>query len=315
MTTSRSTLTTGIGLAILATLAWSLNFIAPHVTGAYGLYDLLMVRFLFAGAAGLAAVILWRGRLRCLGRGQVALAAMLGVVGYLGYGSCIAAGVAFGGPVLTATLVGLVPVLLALLGNARERRVRWCSLAVPLGCVLFGLLCSTLSGPSAAQTGATAWGAGFSVLAVALWLLFSLLNQRAMDGLPSKLAGLWTGLMMGGAGVTTLCLIPLLQGVGLTRFPSADFGIVQAGHFYLWAAFIALASSVVGAWAWNAATQRLPMVLSGQLICLESLFAALLGLCFEGRWPTALELAGLLAVLVGAALAVGNLLRATDRRT
>ncbi|MFS0828130.1 hypothetical protein [Pseudomonas phoenicis] len=45
------------------------------------------------------------------------------------------------------------------------------------------------------------------------------------------------------------------------------------------------------------------------------MFAALLGLCFEGRWPAALELTGLLAVLVGAALAVGNLLRAVDRRT
>ncbi len=67
---------------------------------------------------------------------------------------------------------------------------------------------------------------------------------------------------------------------------------------------IALMSSVVGAWAWNAASQRLPMVLSGQLIALESLFATLLGLWFHGRLPTLLETSGFAAVLVGVIMAV-----------
>ena len=65
---------------------------------------------------------------------------------------------------------------------------------------------------------------------------------------------------------------------------------------------------MIGAWAWNAATRRLPMVLSGQLISLESLFAALLGLLFNARLPTVIETSGLIAVITGAGLAVHSIL-------
>jgi drug/metabolite transporter (DMT)-like permease len=61
---------------------------------------------------------------------------------------------------------------------------------------------------------------------------------------------------------------------------------------------------VAGGWAWNLATRYLPMVLSAQLISLESLFASVLGLLFHGRWPTLFEALGLGAVLLGAMLAV-----------
>ena len=73
----------------------------PIRQGAYTIYDLMIVRFLIAGALGLGVVLLYRTQLRLLRRNQVLLAASLGVVGYLGYSACIAAGIIFGGPVLT----------------------------------------------------------------------------------------------------------------------------------------------------------------------------------------------------------------------
>lgn len=88
------------------------------------------------------------------------------------------------------------------------------------------------------------------------------------------------------------------------KLPPLGFGLAQAGPLYAWSLTIAVMSTVIGAWAWNAATRRLPMVLSGQLIALESLFASLLGLGFHGRWPTPMETAGLAAVLIGVVMAV-----------
>ncbi|AHG43525.1 hypothetical protein N018_08085 [Pseudomonas syringae CC1557] len=79
----------------------------------------------------------------------------------------------------------------------------------------------------------------------------------------------------------------------------------------LWGLIIAVLSSVIGAWAWNSATRRLPMVLSGQLISLEGLFAAALGFLFEGRLPTPTEASGLIALLTGAGIAVHRILSAT----
>jgi drug/metabolite transporter (DMT)-like permease len=81
---------------------------------------------------------------------------------------------------------------------------------------------------------------------------------------------------------------------------------------YAWGLFIALMSSVVGAWAWNAASRRLPMVLSGQLISLESLFATILGLMFHQRLPTLWETSGLAGVLVGVVVAVRIILTSSE---
>jgi drug/metabolite transporter (DMT)-like permease len=296
----------GASLAVVATLGWALNFITPYVTGDYSLYDVMTVRFLIAGALGVAGMILCRAQLRLLRPGQLLVAAGLGTTGCLGYGVCIAAGVVFGGPVLTPAFVGMVPVLLALLGNARNKTVPWRRLAVPLGFLTVGLLLSNLGSLNQAASGNGTWLAGlfFSVSAVVLWVGFSVINQKYMQDLPAAATGAWTALMLVGTGIATLCLMPVVQAFGLLKLPTLGFGLAQAGPLYAWSLAIALMSTVIGAWAWNAATRRLPMVLSGQLIALESLFATLLGLWFHGRWPTTMETAGLAAVLIGVVMAV-----------
>ena len=306
MPTAHSNILIGVALAVVATLSWALNFVAPYVTGAYSLYDLMAIRFLIAGGLGAAVVLFCRAQLRLLRRHQQCLAAGLGVIGYLAYSSCIAAGVIFGGPVLTPAFIGLVPVLLALLGNARNKTLPWRRLAMPLAFLTAGLLLSNISSANQPATGDGSWlmGVVFSIGAVALWLVFSVLNQSALGRLPAHASALWTGLMMTGAGIGTLCLLPLVQALGLLKLPSLGFSLSQAGQLYGWGFLIALMSSLVGAWAWNAASRRLPMVLSGQLIALESLFATLLGLVFHGRLPTLLEASGLAAVLVGVVMAV-----------
>lgn len=314
MVSARANIVTGVTLAVVATLSWALNFIAPYVTGAYTLYDLLIVRFLIAGALGMGVMMFYRAQLRRLRRGQLLLGASLGVIGYLGYSACIAAGVIFGGPVMTPAFIGIVPVLLALLGNATTKTLQWRRLAVPLTFMTVGLLLSNLSSLHQPLTSGSSWlmGLFFSIGAVVLWLAFSLLNQSALATLPANASGVWTGLMMAGAGMGTLCLLPAVQALDLLKLPSLGFSVALAGDLYAWGLVIALMSSVIGAWAWNAASRRLPMVLSGQLIALESLFATLLGLLFHDRLPTPLEASGLAAVLIGVVMAVHIILTASE---
>ena len=140
MPRSDSNTTTGVALAVVATLSWALNFIAPYVTGAYSIYDLMIVRFLIAGTLGAGVMVFYRARLRFLSREQQLLGASLGVIGYLGYSTCIAAGVIYAGPVLTPALIGMVPLLQAVLGNATSRTIEWRKLAIPLALMTGGLL-------------------------------------------------------------------------------------------------------------------------------------------------------------------------------
>lgn len=303
MTSAAASMFIGLLLAVIATLGWALNFITPYVTGDYSLYDLMVVRFLLVGVLGGGGIFLCRAQLPLIKPRKQLLAAGLGALGCLGYGVCIAAGVHFAGPVLTPAMVGTVPVLLALLGNARHKTVEWRRLITPLSCLLVGLSLSNFGSVHQPSLSAGSWLAGLfcSLGAVALWLLFSVLNQ---EHLPAQATGLWTALMLVGAGLAALCLLPLMYALGLLKLPTLGFGLAQAGALYAWSLVIAVMSTVVGAWAWNAATRRLPMVLSGQLIALESLFATLLGLGFAGRGPTLMEAAGLAAVLIGVVIAV-----------
>ena len=314
MTTAHSNIIAGVTLAVVATLSWALNFVAPYVTGAYNIYDLLIIRFLIAGALGVGVVMLFRTQLRLLRRDQQLLAASLGVIGYLGYSTCIAAGVIFGGPVLTPAFIGMVPVLLALLSNAKKKTIQWRRLTIPLTFLTGGLLLSNISSINQPVSGDGSWlmGLVFSISAVVLWLVFSLLNQSALGKLPANASGIWTGLMMAGAGMGTVCVLPVVQALDLLKLPTLGFSVSLAGDLYVWGFVIAVMSSLVGAWAWNAASRRLPMVLSGQLISLESLFATLLGLLFHSRLPTPLEVSGLAAVLVGVIIAVRIILTSVD---
>ena len=184
--------------------------------------------------------------------------------------------------------------------------MQWRRLAAPLSCLTVGLLLSNLGSLHQPSLAVGAWLTGlfFSLSAVAVWLWFSVINQRQLADLPAQALGLWTALMLVGAGIAALALVPLLYALDLFRLPMLGFGFARAGPLYAWSLIIAVMSTVVGAWAWNAATRRLPMVLSGQLIALESLFASLLGLWFHGRRPTLMEAAGLGAVLIGVVMAV-----------
>ena len=101
-----------------------------------------------------------------------------------------------------------------------------------------------------------------------------------------------------------LLVMPLGDAFDLFEMPSQGASFASAGGLYVWAFVIAMLSSVLGAWAWNKASRYLPMVLSGQLIALESLFATLFGLLFEQRLPTLYEALGITAVLTGAMLAI-----------
>jgi drug/metabolite transporter (DMT)-like permease len=272
----------------------------------YSIQDFMLVRFMMAGALGLLLLPVYRWQLRGLSLSQWLTCMGLGALGYLAYSSCIAGGVIYGGPLMIAAFIGAVPVLQALLGNARDRALRWGQLVLPISllCLGLGLInLQVLRDPADANTHLWA-GLAFSLAAVVIWLSFSVVNQAAMEHLPPHATSAWTCLMMIGAGLAALLLTPLAWASHWLQLPVQGIDTPAALRLYGWALLIALLSSVIGAWAWNLASRRLPMVLSGQLIALESFFATVLGLAFHGRLPTPAEAIGLALILFGTVYSV-----------
>ncbi len=299
----------GIAAAIFAAFAWSLNFIAPYAVGPYSTYDLAVCRFLMSGLLGL--LVFWQVERRSAARPGLrdwAMAAWLGLIGYVGYFLTIMGAVLYAGPVIPPAFVALVPVVLAIVGNRGQGQLPWRALALPLGLALVGLLLvnvHSLDGLAHGSAGNTLVGIVFSIAAVALWTLFGVTNQAALRQRPQMDARTWTALMMVGGALEIALFIPVGLALGLFRVPQLGLGGSAGSTFLLFALALALLGSIAGSWAWTIASQRLPIGLAGQLIATETIFATTFGLLASQRWPAWYEAAGVALLLLGVVVAIG----------
>ncbi|OXC71699.1 DMT family transporter [Caballeronia sordidicola] len=300
----------GISAAIFAAFAWSLNFIAPYVTGAYSIYDLAVCRFMMSGVLGLAILFALRGRGPRLTFVDWIVAAWLGLIGYVGYFLTIMIAVLYAGPIIPPAFVALVPVVLAIVANLGSRGIRWRSLALPLVLATTGLLLLNaanilhLAQRSAGSTRSIGIGIVFSIAAVSLWTLFGVSNEAALRSRPGMDARIWTALMMIAGSIEIVAFVPVGLSLGLFRFVQVGFDWNLFWPIFASALVLAAVGSIGGSWAWTIASQRLPLGLAGQLIATETIFATSFGLFAHRRWPTWSEVLGITVLLIGVVSAI-----------
>jgi drug/metabolite transporter (DMT)-like permease len=297
----------GILAALLAALAWSLNFIVPFVIGAYSIFDIALVRFFVSGLlASTYLMIKWK-TVRHLKLEDWLMTFALGMVGYLVYFQALAAAAMYAGPVIAPAFLALVPVVLAIAGNLRQPTIAWRHLVVPFALATFGLLLvnwGSFDRSAIAEAPSLLIGIPLAILAAACWVWFGLLNQSALAKRPQMDAGVWTALIMTGASLGMFAFVPF--GILLNVFAASRLGIgwSVAASLYVWGTLLALTASLGGAFAWTFASQRLPVALSAQLITMESVFGTTLGLLIRRRWPTFTEGVGMIVLLTGVAAAI-----------
>jgi drug/metabolite transporter (DMT)-like permease len=305
----------GIIAAVLAAGSWSLSFIVPFVIGDYSLFDFALIEFVFAGILSLG--LLWRNSraVRMLKPRDWLSACSLGVIGYAGYFLAVMGAAVYAGPVIAPAFIGLVPVVLAIAGNLRERTVSWKTLALPLTLTTIGLF--LVNGSGFARSGTLEMrslliGIPLAILAVTLWTLFGLMNQSALAKRPQMDAGVWTALIMIGAGLAMLAFLPIGLLLGVFEIPRLGLRWEVAGPFLIWSVALAVFANVGGAMAWTFASQRLPVALSAQLITMEPALATVLGLLVHHRWPSPAEVIGMVMLLIGVVIAIGIFTRSTN---
>lgn len=301
----------GVAAGLFTGALWALTFVVPKVVSPFTAVDLAVVRY---GLFGLLSVLLMvhpRFRPGAVGWRIGALGIGLGAVSYVGYFLVIAAAVHFAGPAIPPLVVGAMPVVIGLLGNRGPDRVAFARLAAPLVLVGGGLVLVNLetffSGTVVQGSGLRfAAGLGFSVLALAMWSGYAVINAAVLKraGAPSTLA--WAGLQGIGALFGVMPLISLTSWVVLpvADLPGGGWWSPEAARFTAVAVFMALAATWLATWTWIIASQRLPLVLSSQLIVAETLFGLLFGFAWEARWPSVLEGSGAAIQVVGVAAAI-----------
>jgi drug/metabolite transporter (DMT)-like permease len=160
------------------------------------------------------------------------------------------------------------------------------------------------------QSKSLALGIPLSILAVAFWTSFGLLNTSALARRPHMDVEVWTALIMAGAGVSMLAFLPVGLALGLFEIPRLGLHWNIAGPLILWAAGLAVFANFGGASAWTFASQRLPVALAAQMITMEPISATTLGLVVHHRWPSMMEVSGMIVLLAGVIIAIGIFSRA-----
>ena len=281
-----------MGSGILAGLAagalWGLVFVAPRMTLGFAGIDLTAGRFLVYGIVSVVVLALsWR-RARRPTWAQAWGALWLSILGFTGYYWVLVLAIRDAGTEMPALIVGLIPLWVMLLG--KPGHLRWTTLAPGLLLTAAGLFLMSRAVHAGAGADAAsplphyARGLALSVLAMACWTAFSLLNAAWLRRHPDVSATDWANWLGVATGLGGLVLAlglgtPLPQLMAQPGWPLFALVVLGIGFGSSWLATI----------LWNLASQRLAASLCGQLIVSETLFALLYSFAWDGRWPSAMQ--------------------------
>lgn len=305
----------GVLFALIAGLAWGLVFVAPLMLPDYPATLLAMARYLAFGVLCLPLAWFDRTELHRLSRADWLEALKLAAIGNLLYYSLLASSIQRTGGPLTTLLIGALPVVIAIAANqrnaTRDGHLPWRQLVGPLLLILLGIACVNhvemawaLQQPNQSLA-RYASGAVLGVGALICWTWYPLRNADWMRHHPSRSPRAWAT----AQGLVTLPLAAagyaVLWGTLQLGGSALDMPLgPQPQRFVLLMVAIGLLGSWVGTLCWNAASQRLPTAVAGQLIVFETLAALLYAYLWRAHWPTWPIWLGIALLLIGVLLGV-----------
>jgi drug/metabolite transporter (DMT)-like permease len=301
----------GVTYGVLAGAIWGTVFLVPRLLPDFSPFLLGAARCMMYGLVSFAAALPMARRLAGKLTGADLLAVgKLAFVGNLVYYVFLTAGVHRVGIGPTSLIVGVLPLTVTLAGRRDTGAVPLARLRWPLALVAAGIVCINvdvfITAPSPAGAGGLldkATGVICATGALVGWTWFAVENTRYLRRNPrfdsnewSVLLGLATGVF--GAALWGICSL-------------APSSVHAAPHtegrwhvFWLLNLGLAVGASWLGTGLWNAASKRIALTLSGQLIVFETLFALLYGFVYDVRLPRPLEAAAIALLLAGVTWAV-----------
>jgi drug/metabolite transporter (DMT)-like permease len=204
-----------------------------------------------------------------------------------------------------------LPVVIALVSNrrdaARDGRLAWRRLGPALGLIAAGIACVNQAElrqlQSSPDTDLARYGQGalLALGALACWTWYPIRNADWLRAHGQRSPSTWATaqglatLPLAALGYAGCCLYAALAGPEDFALP---FGPTP-GRFLALMFAIGLFASWLGTLCWNAASQRLPTSLAGQLIVFETLSALAYALLLRGQVPAPLTLAGAALLVAG----------------
>jgi drug/metabolite transporter (DMT)-like permease len=138
----------------------------------------------------------------------------------------------------------------------------------------------------------------YALAALACWTWYAVQNSRYLKQSGHFDSHQWSVLIGVLTGLGSLVMVAALA---IWQPQQLQVEAPMARWWLFWAA--CLGCAVLGSWLatalWNAASKRLPLTLSGQLIVFETLFALLYAFLWRQAGPSLLEAAAIVLVIGG----------------
>ncbi|NML29989.1 DMT family transporter [Paraburkholderia antibiotica] len=294
----------GVAYGVMAGALWGMVFLVPRVLADFSPLLMSAGRYSMYGVVSLVAALpIARSLLRRLTRADLIALVKLALAGNIVYYLLLTASVHLIGIAPTSLIVGVLPVTVTLVGRRDHGAVPLARLVWPLVTVMAGIVCInidvfTVTGTTPVSIATRLVGVACAVGALICWTWFAVENARYLQRQTHFSGNEWSvlwGVVTGALGGALWLVIALLPASG----PQGELAEARWHTFWLLNLVLAIGASWLGNGLWNAASKRLPLTLSGQMIVFETLFALLYAFIYDQRLPRPLEFAAILLLVAG----------------
>jgi drug/metabolite transporter (DMT)-like permease len=294
-----SPLAKGIIFALAACFVWGLIFIIPYYIQGFDTFEIALGRHFFYGSLSTVLLVVFWKRLKSIFSWRLGVRALIyALIANIIYYSCVVCAARYSSPSIAALVLGVSPLILACVGNWRERHCSFSQLIIPTILLLTGLVLINLP-----LFEATEWQSDYllgvlaACVALVAWCWYVIANALFLKN-SSVTAGEWSTLMGAATFVWVLvlgCSYECWLGVEhCHRFitPSSELALFVSGCLVL-----GVICSWLGAYFWNTASNYLPIALAGQLTIFETIFGVLFVYAVQQAWPLYTEMIGIVLML------------------
>lgn len=281
----------GILCALGACFFWGLVYVIPGFIKGFSSVEIVLARYFFYGAV--SCLVIFRKKFHfplSIWREALKFSLISSIFYYTGIVFCLK----YASPSICALILGLSPILVAFLGNAREKLFSFKMLFLPSLLILLGLLLINVPHIMKAESlPLFTLGVGAGLFALASWTWYIYSNARFLQRHPSLDPADWSTLM-GIAGLVWVFLIFPFVGIDFRHYGVFDYSFAT---FLVGSLTLGLFSSWVARLLWNKASSALPVSITGQLTIFETVFGLILVYITSKTFPPFLEVVGICCLL------------------
>lgn len=310
----------GVLCGLSANLIWGLAFLIPLLLPESESVALALGRYMVFGVLSVALLLFHRrADIRGLNGRTWGTALLFAFSGHLGYYFFLVQAITHAGAPIATSIIGTLPVTVALAGNWIRREFPFSRLLVPISFIMVGLiLVNVMEGRwDSAMSGRLdldlLLGIGSALVALVLWTSYAIANAGFLRKHPEISSSTWSNLMGIGALALSLLALPFAIGSGAVHLHYDDAG--QLVPLLVGALVMGVLVSWVGTLLWNRASGLVPISIAGQLAVVQTIAGLVYGLAWTQRMPPPLEVLGIFLLVGGVLLAIQRTRKAPGSQT